>query len=147
MAVDRDTGEFFARRRRASTPRGVDPAFRARICAPSRRCPAVDHFRTEMIAGRDMIRTRRRKAKRGFAAMSPEKRREIARKGGQSVKPENRAFAQDRQLAADAGRKGGSQSPGKRRRRRLTPRRVAATAVAAELASAPIAAEFPLAAE
>ncbi|HEY8580484.1 MAG TPA: KGG domain-containing protein, partial [Beijerinckiaceae bacterium] len=56
------------------------------------------------------MRTRKRKAKRGFAAMSLEKRREIARKGGQSVKPENRAFAQNRELAADAGRKGGSQS-------------------------------------
>jgi uncharacterized protein len=49
--------------------------------------------------------------------MTLEKRREIARKGGQSVKPENRAFAQDRELAAEAGRKGGAQSPGKRRRR------------------------------
>lgn len=73
-----------------------------------------------------MIRSRRRKAKRGFAAMSPEKRREIARKGGQSVKPENRAFAQNRELAAEAGRKGGSQSPGKRRRRRLVTRRIVA---------------------
>lgn len=73
-----------------------------------------------------MIKTKRRKAKRGFAAMTPERRREIARKGGQSVKPENRAFAQNRELAADAGRKGGSQSPGKRRRRRIVARRVAA---------------------
>lgn len=76
-----------------------------------------------------MIRPRRRKAKRGFAAMSPEKRREIARKGGQSVKPENRAFAQNRDLASEAGRKGGSQSPGKRRRRRVA-RRVVALPVA-----------------
>lgn len=67
-----------------------------------------------------MIRPKRRKAKRGFAAMSPEKRREIARKGGQSVKPENRAFAKDKDLAAEAGRKGGAQSPGKRRRRTKT---------------------------
>ena len=51
------------------------------------------------------MKTKKRKAKRGFAAMSPEKRREIARKGGQSVKPENRAFAQNRELAASAGRK------------------------------------------
>ena len=49
--------------------------------------------------------------------MSPEKRLEIARKGGQSVKPENRAFAKDKDLAAEAGRKGGAQSPGKRSRR------------------------------
>lgn len=64
-----------------------------------------------------MIRPKRRKAKRGFAAMSLEKRREIASKGGQAVKPENRAFAKDKDLAAEAGRKGGAQSPGKRRRR------------------------------
>lgn len=82
------------------------------------------------------MKTRKRKAKRGFAAMSPEKRREIARKGGQSVKPENRAFAQDRDLASSAGRKGGSQSPGVRRRRRVvTPRRVAVTAEAAPVAA------------
>jgi uncharacterized protein len=68
-----------------------------------------------------MVRTKRRKAKRGFAAMTPEKRREIARKGGLAVKPENRAFAQDRDLAVEAGRKGGAQSPGKRRRRRPPP--------------------------
>lgn len=76
-----------------------------------------------------MIRSRKRKAKRGFAAMTPEKRREIARKGGQSVKPENRAFAQNRDLAAEAGRKGGAQSPGKRRRR-VAIRRVVALPVA-----------------
>ncbi len=64
-----------------------------------------------------MIRPKRQKAKRGFAAMTLEKRREIARKGGQAVKPENRAFAKDKELAAEAGRKGGAQSPGKRRRR------------------------------
>lgn len=77
-----------------------------------------------------MIRSRKRKAKRGFAAMTPEKRREIARKGGQSVKPETRAFAQNRDLAAEAGRKGGAQSPGKRRRRRVAIRRVVALPVA-----------------
>lgn len=92
------------------------------------------------------MKTKKRKAKRGFAAMSLEKRREIARKGGQSVKPENRAFAQNRELAAEAGRKGGSQSPGKRRRRR-----VVAPADAAALPAAAIAPAFtdpaPLAAE
>ncbi|MDP2358223.1 MAG: general stress protein [Beijerinckiaceae bacterium] len=55
-----------------------------------------------------MIRPKRQKAKRGFAAVSPEKRRDIARKGGQAVKPENRAFAKDKELAAEAGRKGGA---------------------------------------
>jgi len=50
------------------------------------------------------------KSKRGFAAMSPERRAEIARKGGLSVKPENRSFSQSRELASTAGRKGGSAS-------------------------------------
>jgi hypothetical protein len=45
---------------------------------------------------------------RGFAAMSPEKRREIARKGGASVPNEKRSFSKNRDLATNAGRKGGS---------------------------------------
>lgn len=45
--------------------------------------------------------------RRGFAAMDPERRREIARKGGASVAGENRSFAKNRDLAASAGRKGG----------------------------------------
>lgn len=77
-----------------------------------------------------------KKSKRGFASMDPEKRREIARKGGLSVpnekrvfslnpelaasagrtggknvKPANRSFARDPELAAAAGRKGGRVSP------------------------------------
>lgn len=92
-----------------------------------------------------MIRTRKRKAKRGFAAMTPEKRREIARKGGQSVKPENRAFAQNRDLAAEAGRKGGSQSPGKRRRRKVAVRRIVALPVAEVVMLNPPAAPEPVA--
>ena len=47
------------------------------------------------------------KAKRGFAGMSLERRTEIARKGGASVKPENRAFSRDSALASVAGSKGG----------------------------------------
>jgi general stress protein YciG len=47
------------------------------------------------------------KSRRGFASMSPERVREIARRGGKSTAPENRAFARDRDLAATAGRKGG----------------------------------------
>ncbi|TVR11692.1 MAG: stress-induced protein [Salinarimonadaceae bacterium] len=49
-------------------------------------------------------------AKRGFAAMSAEKRREIASKGGRSVPADKRSFAQDRALASKAGRKGGRSS-------------------------------------
>jgi general stress protein YciG len=54
----------------------------------------------------------RRPSRRGFAAMDPERRREIARRGGASVPSEKRSFAQDRDLAASAGRKGGSVSRG-----------------------------------
>lgn len=52
------------------------------------------------------------KSRRGFAAMKPERRREIARKGGASVPGEKRSFAKDRDLAASAGRKGGESSRG-----------------------------------
>jgi general stress protein YciG len=58
----------------------------------------------------------RRSSRRGFAAMDPERRREIARRGGASVPSEKRSFAQDRGLAADAGRKGGAASRGGGRR-------------------------------
>ena len=54
--------------------------------------------------------TPRRPALRGCAAMDAERRREIARKGGRSVPDEKRSFAQDRSLAAEAGRKGGRQT-------------------------------------
>jgi uncharacterized protein len=47
------------------------------------------------------------KSNRGFASMSPEKRREIARKGGKSVPAEKRSFAVNADLAAKAGQKGG----------------------------------------
>ena len=49
---------------------------------------------------------------RGFASMDEDKQRDIASKGGQSVPDEKRSFSQDRQLAADAGRKGGEASHG-----------------------------------
>ena len=57
------------------------------------------------------------KSRRGFAAMDPERRREIARQGGSSVPSEKRSFAQNRDLAANAGRKGGSISRGGGRKR------------------------------
>jgi general stress protein YciG len=56
----------------------------------------------------------RSKSRRGFAAMSPEKRREIAAKGGAAVPPEKRSFSQNRDLAASAGRAGGSATPRQR---------------------------------
>ena len=49
------------------------------------------------------------KSKRGFASMDPDRRREVARKGGSSVQPENRSFYKNRALAAKAGHIGGSQ--------------------------------------
>ena len=49
---------------------------------------------------------------RGFASMDAEKQREIARKGGRSVPNEKRSFSQNRQLASEAGRKGGYSSHG-----------------------------------
>lgn len=44
---------------------------------------------------------------RGFASQSPERRAEIARKGGAAVPAEKRSFSQNRKLAREAGRKGG----------------------------------------
>ena len=54
--------------------------------------------------------TERPRGRRGFAAMDPERRREIARKGGASVPSEKRSFAQNSDLAREAGRKGGAMS-------------------------------------
>lgn len=50
---------------------------------------------------------------RGFAKLSPERRREIAAMGGKSVEPQERAFSKDRTLAARAGRVGGEARPKK----------------------------------
>ncbi len=50
--------------------------------------------------------------------MNPERQREIASKGGQSVAAEKRSFSQNRDLAAQAGRKGGQASHGGGRGRR-----------------------------
>lgn len=59
-----------------------------------------------------MTDTTKPRARRGFAAMAPEKRTAIARKGGASVAAENRSFAKSRDLAISAGRKGGQNSHG-----------------------------------
>ncbi|MBZ6075894.1 stress-induced protein [Microvirga sp. WGZ8] len=39
--------------------------------------------------------------------MDENKQREIAKKGGESVPAEERSFSKDRDLASEAGRKGG----------------------------------------
>lgn len=55
------------------------------------------------------------KSKRGFGSMSPERQKEIASMGGRSVRPEQRSFSQDRELAKSAGRKGGSNTAPEKR--------------------------------
>ena len=52
------------------------------------------------------------KQRRGFACMDKDKLREIAKKGGASVKSSNRSFARSKELAMRAGAKGGSASRG-----------------------------------
>lgn len=52
------------------------------------------------------------KSRRGFAAMDPERQREIARTGGAAVPADKRSFSKDRTLAAAAGAVGGSTSRG-----------------------------------
>lgn len=52
---------------------------------------------------------------RGFASMTPERRREVARSGGRAVPAEKRSFSMDNALARAAGHKGGSNvDPAKR---------------------------------
>lgn len=55
------------------------------------------------------------KKPRGFAALSPEKRREIAAKGGAAVPAEKRTFSISAEKAAAAGRKGGKNVDPKKR--------------------------------
>lgn len=57
----------------------------------------------------------RKKSKKGFASMSPEKQREIARKGGAAVPAEKRSFSKNAELASAAGKIGGASVPPERR--------------------------------
>lgn len=61
------------------------------------------------------------KKPKGFARMSPEKRREIAARGGANLPPEKRSFSVNRALAAAAGRKGGFSVAASRRSFSLDP--------------------------
>lgn len=54
------------------------------------------------------------KSKRGFAAMDPEKRREIASEGGKAAHEKGTAHEFDSEEAREAGRKGGRASRGGR---------------------------------
>jgi general stress protein YciG len=52
---------------------------------------------------------------RGFASMTPKQRSAISRLGGLAVKPENRSFSKNRELAASAGSVGGANVPANKR--------------------------------
>ena len=56
------------------------------------------------------------KGKQGLASMSLERRREIASMGGKSTPDASRSFFKQRELAREAGRKGGLASGRNRRR-------------------------------
>lgn len=58
------------------------------------------------------------KAMRGFALLSPERRAEISRKGGQSVPAEKRTYSIDKSKASESGKVGGALS----RKRAVTDR-------------------------
>jgi general stress protein YciG len=49
----------------------------------------------------------KKKSKKGFASMDPEKQREIARKGGKAAQRKGKAHKWTREEAVEAGRKGG----------------------------------------
>jgi general stress protein YciG len=69
---------------------------------------------SRLIAKEAEMATGNSTSKRGFASMDEERQREIASKGGKSVPAEKRSFSQDRELASEAGRKGGQASGGTR---------------------------------
>jgi general stress protein YciG len=69
---------------------------------------------SRLIAKEAEMATGHSTSKRGFASMDEERQREIASKGGKSVPAEKRSFSQDRELASEAGRKGGQASGGTR---------------------------------
>jgi uncharacterized protein len=54
-------------------------------------------------------------ASRGFANMTPERRKEIAAMGGRAVPKYKRTFRKNRALARAAGRKGGTNVPAEKR--------------------------------
>ena len=54
------------------------------------------------------------KKPRGFAALSPERRKQIAASGGRAVPAEKRAFS-NREKASAAGKKGGTRVDAKKR--------------------------------
>lgn len=59
----------------------------------------------------------RKKARRGFAAMSPEKQREIAREGGRVAHVKGTAHEWTSEEAKEAGRRGGLEATRRLRER------------------------------
>lgn len=55
------------------------------------------------------------KKRKGFACISPERRKEIASMGGKAVPAERRSFSQSKELASEAGRRGGIKSGASRK--------------------------------
>ncbi|MDE3155972.1 MAG: stress-induced protein [Acidobacteriota bacterium] len=70
----------------------------------------------------------KRKERRGFASMSPEKQREIASKGGRAAHEKGTAHEWTSDEARQAGRKGGQVSRGGRGRLPMAPAGVAGAA-------------------
>jgi general stress protein YciG len=68
------------------------------------------------MEGGAVMTTRERKQRRGFASMSPDKQREIARKGGRAAHQKGTAHEWTADEARSAGRKGGQVSRGGRGR-------------------------------
>jgi general stress protein YciG len=56
----------------------------------------------------------KKKSRRGFAAMDPEKQREIARKGGQAAVAGGKGHRWTREEAVEAGKRGGRRAALKR---------------------------------
>jgi len=63
----------------------------------------------------------RKKARRGFAAMSPEKQREIASLGGKAAHAKGTAHEFSPEEAREAGRKGGQAAQRARQTSKVTP--------------------------
>ncbi|TCJ12023.1 general stress protein [Flaviaesturariibacter flavus] len=64
---------------------------------------------------REQNNSERKRSNRGFAAMSPERQREIASKGGRAAHEQGVAHQWTSEEAREAGRKGGMNSRGGRR--------------------------------
>lgn len=80
----------------------IDPA----VTAEAATTAVLDQLTQEPAKG---------KSKRGFAAMSPEKRREIASKGGRTAHALGKAHQWNTESARAAGRRGGKKTADNRK--------------------------------